>query len=103
MDANFYKFDSEPERQPRPNGHARETAPAQEPVTTIDWPTRESRTPPDREFIVENWLPTRCCTSLYAPGGIGKSMLAQQLGSAVASGRQFLGLSTIQAPVLGVF
>ena len=72
-------------------------------MATIDWPSREGRTPPEREFVVEDWLPTGCATSLYAPGGFGKSLLAQQLGSCVAAGRAFLGLPTMQAPVLGVF
>ena len=44
-----------------------------------------------------------CATSLYAPGGFGKSLLAQLLGSCVASGREFLGVPTMHAPVLGIF
>jgi RecA-family ATPase len=89
------------------NGHAERNEepakPAPPPLSTIDWPAMEDRTPPEREFVVDNWLPTGCATSLYAPGGFGKSMLAQILGSCVAAGVPFLGLSTMQAPVLGIF
>jgi AAA domain len=59
-------------------------------VATIDWPSKEGHAPPDREFVVQDWLPTGCATSLYAPGGFGKSMLAQILASCVASARPFL-------------
>lgn len=72
-------------------------------IVTIDWPSREGRQPPARRFVVEGWLPTGCATSLYAPGGFGKSMLAQILGSTAAAGRQFLGLTTMRAPTLGLF
>ena len=99
MDA--WQFEDEPEGTPRPKAEPREVA--QEPVATIDWPAFTGRTPPEREFVVDDWLPTGCATSLYGAGGAGKSLLAQQLGSCVASGRPFLGLQTMCAPVLGVF
>jgi AAA domain len=72
-------------------------------MATIDWPSREGMIPPKRVFVVDEWLSVGCATSLYAPGGFGKSLLAQQLGSCVASGREFLGVPTMHAPVLGVF
>jgi RecA-family ATPase len=89
----------------KPNGHDEggKAEPPPPPLSTIDWPTMEGRTPPEREFVVDGWLPTGCATSLYAPGGYGKSMLAQILGSCVGAGVPFLGLRTMQAPVLGIF
>lgn len=95
------------EGTPGPNGHAaseqEETELAHEPIATIDWGKLDGLDPPPREFVVENWLPTGCATSLYAPGGSGKSLLAQQLASCVAAGRPFLALQTMRAPVLGLF
>ena len=89
----------------RPNGHAGAApqAPSPEAIATIDWPSLEGQWPPKREFIVEHWLATGYVTSLYAPGGFGKSLLAQLLGSCVSARRLFLGLETMQAPVLAIF
>jgi RecA-family ATPase len=101
-----FRFAGEPETDPRPNGHASPASrqkPGQEPVSPLDWPSLDGREPPAREFVVEDWLPTGVATSLYAPGGSGKSMLAQQLGACMAGGRDFLGLRTMKAPALGVF
>lgn len=39
-------------------------------------------------------------TSLYTPGGYGKSLLAQKLGACVAAGSPFLGLKTMLATVV---
>ena len=50
--------------------------------------------PPEREWIVEGWLPAGKVTSLYGAGGVGKSLLAQQLQTALALGEPFLGLPT---------
>jgi RecA-family ATPase len=99
-----FGFADEPETEPRPNGRAgtgQETE--QEPVAPLHWPSFEGTEPPAREFVVEDWLPTGVATSLYAPGGFGKSMLAQQLGACMATGRAFLGLKTMRAPALGLF
>jgi RecA-family ATPase len=75
----------------------------EEQFSGIDWHSLEGREAPERAFVVEDWLPVGCTTSLYGAGGVGKSFLAQLLGSAVAAGRPFLGLRTTRAPVLAVF
>lgn len=60
--------------------------------------------PPDRDWLIEDWLPLGEVTSLYGDGGIGKSLLAQQLGMAVATGGKFMDLTVARGlPVLGVF
>ena len=70
------------------NGHAKEEAPntgqegAAEPppaerIRTINFAELKGRTPPPRRFIVDQWIPAGCVTSLYGPGGIGKTLLAQ--------------------------
>ena len=59
--------------------------------------------PPDREWIIDGWLPVGTVTSLYGTGGVGKTLLAQLLQSAVGTGRPFLGIDTKQCKVLSVF
>jgi RecA-family ATPase len=56
--------------------------------------------PPERRWIVQDWLPTGNVTSLYGGPGVGKTLIAQQLATCVATGRAFFGLETTQAPAL---
>src|SRR4051812_27738944 len=56
--------------------------------------------PPERRWIVQDWLPIGTVTSLYGSGGVGKTLIAQQLATCVATGRDFFGLETTQAPAL---
>jgi RecA-family ATPase len=90
---NERKQASPPEPSPEPH----------EPITPIAWAGLEGREPPAREFIVEDWLPVGVTTSLYGIGGVGKTLLAQILGTCAATGKPFLGLPTKKVPVLGVF
>jgi hypothetical protein len=66
----------------------------------LDWRGKE---PAPRQWIVEDWIPNRQVTALYGAGGLGKTLLAQQLGTAVATGKSWLGLPTVQGPVLALF
>jgi RecA-family ATPase len=65
----------------------------------VDW---DGKLAPKREWLVEGWLPVGCVTSLYGGAGFGKSLVAQQLGTAVATGRPFFGMPTAQGKVLMV-
>ncbi|TXN41467.1 AAA family ATPase [Methylobacterium sp. WL30] len=56
-----------------------------------------------REWEVENWIPRRQVTLLYGDGGIGKTLLAQQLATAMAAGIPWLGQVTRPGRVLCVF
>ena len=47
-------------------------------------------TPPDREWVIKDWLPKGYVTALYGDGGVGKSLLVQQLATCVATGKPFL-------------
>ena len=79
FDDHFAGFEDAP---PQPDAAGPEAEqPSPQGIDTIDWPSREGRAPPKRKFVVDDWLPTGCATSLYAPGGFGKSLLAQTLGS----------------------
>lgn len=56
---------------------------------------------PERQWLVENWIPWGCVTALYGDGGTGKSLLAQQLLTSVATGTPFLGLPVRQCKCWG--
>lgn len=64
--------------------------------------TRLSGSPPEREFYWGQLIPRYQTTMLTGRGGIGKSLLTQQLLSAVALGEKFLGLETRKAKTLYV-
>lgn len=46
---------------------------------------------PQRQWLVEKWIPMNYVTALYGDGGLGKTLLAQQLLTSVATGREWLG------------
>lgn len=57
--------------------------------------------PPEREWIIEGWLPANELTLFTGEGGLGKSLLALQLAASVASGVPFLGEGVVRkVPVL---
>lgn len=58
--------------------------------------------PPEREFYWGQFLPRFQTTMLSGAGGVGKSLLAQQLLTCIALGRPFLGVATMPAPTLYV-
>lgn len=78
-------------RFPRPN-KADALARAQEALQRrpLDFATLVSREPPDREWAIDHWLGMDHVTLLAGSGGLGKTRLAQQLGSALALGQSFI-------------
>lgn len=58
---------------------------------------------PVRPWIVEDWIPQGYVTALYGDGGMGKSLLAQQLLTACATDKPWLGIETTLCPALGLF
>jgi hypothetical protein len=58
--------------------------------------------PPARRWIVPDWLPMGAVTALYGDGGMGKTLLAQQLGTACATGTAWLGMDVCRCRVLAV-
>lgn len=55
---------------------------------------------PERRFVVADLIPDRNVTILNGDGATGKSLLAMQLGVAMAAGRRWVGLEVESGPVL---
>ncbi len=53
-------------------------------------------------FLVDRLIPENSITLFYAKGGSGKSTLATQIAAAVKTGIPFMGLATLQRPVVVV-
>lgn len=99
-------FENEPETEPRPGLHANghDTASSAEPFTPIDWEALEGRLPQPRRYAIQDWLPIGCVTSIYGVGGIGKTMLVQQMSTCIATGVSAFGFTVAEhGPVLGMF
>jgi len=65
----------------------------------LEWATLARLTPPPRTWWLQDWLspdPTLCS----GPGGIGKSILWQTLGTALACGQEFIAATTKPLRVL---
>lgn len=68
----------------------------------IDPRTWSGKPLPVRDWLVENWIPMHYLTALYGDGGIGKTLLAQQLLTSVATGRDWLGLPVRRLRAFGL-
>jgi len=109
--AEQYGFDLDVCRAPKfagPQDLKPQAAPATEPprglggmgllrAADIRGPVRE------RQWLLEQWFPARAVSALFGQGGVGKTLLAQQLANCVAAGEPFLGLKTRRMPVLAIF
>ncbi len=58
---------------------------------------------PERRWIVPDWLPCGHVTGDYGDGGTGKTLLAQQLMTACATGAPWCGLLVRRCRTLGLF
>jgi putative DNA primase/helicase len=61
------------------------------------------KTPPPRFWVAEDWVPYGVVTGLYGDGGVGKSLIAQQLQTGTALGSTWLGLPVDGVASLGVY
>ncbi|MFO1151972.1 MAG: AAA family ATPase [Alsobacter sp.] len=66
-------------------------------------PAQDFDTPPPREWAVEGLIPRRKVTLLTGDGGVGKTLAAQMLQTAAATGRPWFGREVVQGPTLGVW
>lgn len=58
---------------------------------------------PERQWIIQQWIPRRAVTMLGGAGGEGKSLLAQMLLTSAAVKSSWLGLDVAPAKALGIF
>ncbi len=58
---------------------------------------------PERRWLWNEWIPLNTTSALYGDGGTGKTLLAQQLLTACATARPFLGMPVMACKVFGVF
>lgn len=56
----------------------------------LDWPTLAGQEPPLRDWAVQGWIGMGHVSLLVGTGGIGKSLIAQQIASCVALGHKFI-------------
>jgi len=63
----------------------------------------KGRAPPPRRWIAPQWIPYEVVTGLYGDGGVGKTLLAQQLQTGTALATTWLGLPVEEAASLGVY
>lgn len=71
-----------------------------EPHNFADWADRD---PPEREWLVDGLIPMGTVTFLSGDGGLGKTMLGQQLAMAAAVGGTWCGKKVVQAPSVAMF
>jgi len=88
---------------------ARETWAEHHPTVEDDDPDDEPVTssslhgePPPRRWIVPDWIAQGAVNSLYGDGGLGKTLLAQQLACSASLGARWLGLETTKSRTLAV-
>jgi hypothetical protein len=60
----------------------------------------ETNPPPLRRWVADQWIAPGTLSTLSGTGGIGKSLLAQQLDTCVAAGVEFFGAAVAGGPVV---
>ena len=81
---------------------ARSSAGPATPLGTLDLSTVPLDDVPPRQWIVPDIIPDRNVTDLSGDGGLGKSLLALQLGVAMTAARDWIGLMPEPGPFLYV-
>jgi RecA-family ATPase len=56
----------------------------------LNWPALSKSEPPQRKWAIPHWLGLGYMTLLAGPGGVGKTLLAQQLAAGLATGECWL-------------
>lgn len=88
--------DQQTSAQPSP-----EPSPDAQPDDLID-PRSWTAPAEPRQWIVVSWIPRGVVTALYGDGGMGKSLLAQQLMTSVATGQPWIGQEVLHGRALGI-
>lgn len=94
MEAYFDEDHARPKKSTNGHGHhaaeAQNEKPIPPPGSLLEWSSFIGREPPERKWIIPYWVPDSHVTLLAGRGGIGKSLLAQHLGTALASGADYM-------------
>jgi hypothetical protein len=71
---------------------------------SLEWidPTLWEGKPPEREWIIGQWLPKGYVTAIYGDGGVGKSLLVQQLMTSLATGLPWMDIMLQKQRVFGL-
>lgn len=80
----------EDEDKPKGNGSGGEPLVVGKLAEPLDWPKLAPHKAPDRLWAIKGWLGYGHATLLVGPGGIGKTLLSQQMGSCLALSRPFI-------------
>jgi hypothetical protein len=83
------------DRNPQSNGSDKDAVSFKR--TPLDWAALHDQQPPSREWALEHWLPMHHPSILAGRGGIGKTLLAQHIGAAMALGCAYV--SNVPKPV----
>jgi hypothetical protein len=73
--------DSPPAAPEQPKGPKREP---------IDWMDLLGKSPPEREWAVEHWLPMGHTALCSGKGGLGKTLMMQTMATCIATGREYI-------------
>lgn len=57
----------------------------------LDWTALESQEPPQREWVINEWLGRGHVTLLAGPAGTGKTAIAQSIAAGISVGRDIIG------------
>ena len=90
--------DAEPEReQPKARNDNGKSEPEEDPLQDFINPAIWQFLPvPEREWLVRDWIPIGVTTGLYGDGGVGKTLLAQQLMTSCATGTPWCGVEVMR-------
>lgn len=61
-------------------------------VQPMNWGDLAEKTPPERDWAIDDWLGMDYATLLAGAGGTGKSLLSQIIASSLAIGAEYLGV-----------
>src|SRR5437764_9477459 len=86
-----------------PAGQGGDEKPAPDPLKLFKPVTLQGKPVPDREWLAQDWIPMGVVSAFYGDGGMGKTLLAQQLMTSCVTGKPWLGLPVMRVPVIGFF
>src|SRR4051794_902300 len=98
MDAGFYSFKDEPEREPRPNGHERARERRELSIIWADDITLELT----GGGLIDGLLSNTGLTVLYGESGAGKTFVTLDMACHIAAGRPWRGMGVEQGVVIYV-